>query len=72
MASFLIYTLAVIGLLALIALALGLLLDGGEADERARIQMHVRSAERQLHEIARNSFEAMLEEARAHDPRGRR
>ena len=33
-------------------------------NERARIETEVRRAERHLHDIARNSFQAMLEEAR--------
>ena len=65
MAAFFLYTLAFIGLLALIALALAVLLDDEGAAERARIEMDVRSAERRLHDIARNGFVAMLEEARS-------
>lgn len=66
MTWFLIAVLAVVVLLALLAvLALvGLLTDDTES-ERARIAMEVRHAERRLHDIARNSFQAMLEEARS-------
>ena len=37
--------------------------------ERARIELEVRRAERRLHDVARDSFAAMLDEARAYDPR---
>jgi hypothetical protein len=40
-------------------------------DELARIEMEVRRAERRLHDVARDSFAAMLEEARTHDRAGR-
>ena len=64
-----VYLLALIGLLTLVALALAFLVDDGETEERARIEREVRSAERRLHEIARSSFAAMLEEARINDTR---
>jgi hypothetical protein len=35
--------------------------------ERFRVEMEVRRAERRLHTIASNSFQAMLDEARKHD-----
>jgi hypothetical protein len=35
--------------------------------ELARIEMEVRRAERRLHDVARDSFAAMLNEARAHE-----
>lgn len=70
MTWFLIIVLAVIALALLAALVLpSFLTDDAEA-ERARIELEVRGAERRLHDIARNSFQAMLEEARAND-RGR-
>ena len=60
----LVYLLALIGLLALASLAAAFLLEDSDGGERARIEREVRSAERRLHEIARSSFAAMLEEAR--------
>jgi type II secretory pathway pseudopilin PulG len=70
MTWFLITVLAVVVVLALLAvLALAsLLIEDDEAAERARIEMEVRRAEHRLHDIARNSFEAMLDEARSHSP----
>jgi hypothetical protein len=67
MTWFLISVLAVVVLLALLAvLALaGLLVEDDEAAERARIEMEVRRAEHRLHDLARNSFKAMLDEARS-------
>jgi hypothetical protein len=67
MAWFLIVVLtivAVLALLAILALA-GSLTDDTEL-ERRRIEMEVHRAERHLHDLARNSFQAMLEEARTH------
>jgi predicted Holliday junction resolvase-like endonuclease len=55
--------------LALLAMA-ELLVDDAEA-ERVRIEMEVRRAERRLHDVASRSFQAMLEEARAHRSRVR-
>jgi hypothetical protein len=63
MAAFFVYTLAAIGLVSLIVVLVGLLL-AEETYERDRIESEVRSAERRLHDIARNTFEAMLAEAR--------
>ncbi|HZQ64976.1 MAG TPA: hypothetical protein VFA66_07105 [Gaiellaceae bacterium] len=65
MAWFLIVVLAlvVIAALAVVLFLAALVSDEAEA-ERARIEREVRSAERRLHDIARSSFEAMLEEAR--------
>jgi hypothetical protein len=72
MAAFLIYTLAAIGLLTLTAIAVvavAVLTDDPEEElERWRIECEVRSAERRLHDIARGSFEQMLEEARTSGP----
>ena len=64
----LIVALIVVSLLALLAVFVlaDLLADDIEA-ERARIEMETRRAERRLHDIARESFQAMLDEARAHD-----
>jgi hypothetical protein len=71
MAWFLIVVLALVVALALLAvLFLAVLLTDYAESDRARIEVEVRSAERRLHEIAHNSFAAMLDEARAHD-RGR-
>jgi hypothetical protein len=39
--------------------------------ERARIEMEVRRAERRLHDVARDSFAAMLDEARSHERAGK-
>jgi L-cystine uptake protein TcyP (sodium:dicarboxylate symporter family) len=36
-------------------------------NELARIEMEVRRAERRLNDVARDSFAAMLEEARSHE-----
>ena len=70
MTWFLIAVLAVAMLLALLAvLILAAYVTDETENERARIEMQVRRAERRLHHIARDSFEAMLEEARAHDRR---
>lgn len=68
MAWFLIVVLTVVVLLALIAVLVlaAFLWDDGEA-ERARIEMEVRRAERRIHDVASESFQAMLDEARAHD-----
>jgi hypothetical protein len=66
MTWFLIIVLAATTLLALLAL-LGLLAyHYDEASvEQARIEREVRTAERRLHDIARDSFESMLQETRA-------
>ncbi|MGH3084218.1 MAG: hypothetical protein ACRDNP_09200 [Gaiellaceae bacterium] len=66
--SFLIYVLAFVGLLALVAVALAVLFSDDTELERARIEMEVRQAERRIHNIARETFRAMLEEARTPDP----
>lgn len=63
MLSIVVYCLAFVGLLALIALALAILADDGEF-ERARLELEVRRAERQIHDIARDGLRAMLDEAR--------
>jgi type II secretory pathway pseudopilin PulG len=71
MTWFLIVVLAVVVLLALLAvLVLAAFLSDDTESERARIEMEVRRAERRLHDVASNSFQAMLEEARTHG-RGR-
>ena len=69
MTWFLIAVLAVVVLLALLAVVVlvSLMTDDSES-ERARIEMEVRRAEHRLHDIARDSFQAMLEEARSHGP----
>jgi hypothetical protein len=67
MAWYWIVLLAIVGLYGLMSV-LGFLIDDSEA-ERARIEMEVRRAERRLHDIASNTFQAMLNEARAHDDR---
>jgi hypothetical protein len=71
MTWFLIVVLAVVVVLALLSvLVLVAFFTDDSQSERARIEMEVRRAEHRLHDIARNSFQAMLEEARAHG-RGR-
>jgi hypothetical protein len=69
MTWFLITVLALVVFLAMLAvLVLASLMveeDDGAA-ERARIEMEVRRAEHRLHDIARNSFQTMLDEARSH------
>ncbi len=67
MTWFLIVVLAVVVLLALLAVLVLVAFLGDDTEaERARIEMEVRRAERRLHDVARNSFQAMLDEARAH------
>ena len=67
MTWFLIVVLTVVVLLALLAvLVLAAFLGDDAESERARIEMEVRRAERRLHDVASNSFQAMLDEARAH------
>jgi hypothetical protein len=58
---------AIAGVAALVFLA-GIFRDEGES-ERARIEAEVRRAERRLHEVARNSFQALLDEARTRGTR---
>ncbi len=66
MAWFLIVVLAVVVILALAAVVLLAAYVSDDADsERARIEWEVRRAERRLHDIARNGFAAMLDEARS-------
>ena len=71
MTWFLIVVLTIVVLLALLAvLVLAAYLAGDTEDaERARIEMEVRRAERRLHDVARGSFQAMLDAARSHDQR---
>jgi len=73
MTWFLIVALAVTALLALLAVLALVAFQYDEAEfEQARIDWEVRAAERRLHNIARDSFQSMLEEARADRPvRGR-
>ena len=68
MAWFLIVILALVAFAAVLALLAmtELLVDDTEA-ERARIEMEVRRAERRLHDLASQNFQAMLAEARGHD-----
>jgi hypothetical protein len=69
MATLLIHILALIGLLTLITVVLAVLFGDDAEAERARIELEVRRAERRLHDVASQSFQAMLDEARARDPR---
>lgn len=67
MTWFLIVVLAVVVLLALLAvLVLAAFLGDDTQSQQARIELEVRRAERRLHDVARNSFQAMLDEARSH------
>jgi hypothetical protein len=67
MAELFVYVLAFIGLVALILAVIAAIVDNDrEPDEGTLIELHVRSAERRLHDIARASFERMLDEARTH------
>lgn len=62
---FLIVVLAVVVVLALLALlVLAASFQESTESQQARIEMEVRRAERQLHDVARASFAAMLNEAR--------
>jgi cytochrome c-type biogenesis protein CcmH/NrfG len=65
MAWVLIAVLTLVTVLALLAVLLlaALVGDEGEA-ERARIELEVRRAERRLHDVASDTFQAMLDEAR--------
>jgi predicted Holliday junction resolvase-like endonuclease len=68
MTWFLIVILALVVVLALIAVVLLIAYVTDEMDdERSRIDMEVRRAERRLHDIASRSFESMLAEARSND-----
>lgn len=70
MTWFLIVVLTVVVVLAfLTVLVLAALVTDDIEAERVRIEMETRRAERRLHDIARDSFQAMLEEARSHGPR---
>lgn len=71
MAWFLIVVLTLVVLMALLAVLIltAYLAVSKEKVERARIEMEVRRAERRLHDVASNSFQAMLDEARAHGKR---
>jgi len=66
MVWFLIVVLAVVLVLALLVL-LAVFAAASEVreNEQALIELHLRRAERQLHEIARDGFAAMLDEARS-------
>lgn len=68
MTWFLIIVLALVVVLALVALVfLAAYVTDEMDDERARIEMEVRRAERRMHDIASHSFEAMLAEARSNE-----
>jgi hypothetical protein len=63
---FLIVALAVVVVLALlVVLALFAVAAKESESEQALIDLQVRRAERQLHDIARDGFAAMLDEARS-------
>ena len=67
MAWFLIIVLTLVTLLALLAVLVMAALVGDDAEvEQARIEMEVRRAERRLHNVASDTFQAMLDEARSH------
>jgi hypothetical protein len=59
-------TVAVLGSLLAVLILAAAIADDSES-ERTRIEMEVRRAERRLHDVARSTFEAMLDEARAND-----
>jgi len=63
---FLVVVMALVVVLALL-LVLAVFAVGSEIenDEQARIDAQVRRAERQLHDVARDGFAAMLAQARA-------
>jgi hypothetical protein len=66
---FLIIVLALVALAMVTAFVLAAAWGFDESEsERARIELEVRRAERRLHDVARDSFVAMLDEARAHEP----
>jgi hypothetical protein len=59
---------ALVALAAVVGLALRLAPDENEVVEAARIEAEIRFAERRVHDISRETFQAMLDEARAHGP----
>jgi hypothetical protein len=72
MAWFLIIVLAVVfvaTVLAIVGLAAFLAQRASVQAEAARIDFEARVAERRIHDIARSTFAAMLEEARSHSHR---
>lgn len=70
MAWFLAAGLAAVPLLVLLAVIIRDAFFGDDGDaERFRIEMEIRRAERRIHEVARDSFQAMLNEARGDDAR---
>ena len=70
MTWFLIVVLTVVVVLALLSVLVLAALIGDDAEsEQGRIEMEVRRAERRLHDVASNSFQAMLDAARAEDRR---
>jgi hypothetical protein len=71
MAWFLTIVLTVVLLALLVGLVLAELLGDTTENERTRIEMEVRRAERRLHDLASSSFQAMLDEARARGGVGR-
>lgn len=63
---FLIVVLAVVVVLALLVVLVLFAAAAKESEsEQALIELQVRRAERQLHDIARDGFAAMLDEARS-------
>jgi cytochrome c-type biogenesis protein CcmH/NrfG len=70
MAWFLIVILTIVALAALfVILVLASLFSDDTEAEKARIETEVRRAERRLHDIASDTFQAMLDEARTHGSR---
>ncbi len=66
MAWFLIVVLAVVLVLALlVVLVLSTVAANARESEKDLIELQIRRSERQLHDIARDGFAAMLEEARS-------
>ena len=67
----LIIALILVSLLAgLAVLVLAASLAEDSESEQARIELEVMRAERRLHDLARASFKAMFDEARAHNGKG--
>jgi len=65
------FLIVVLGLVSIALAAVCVLAAASGANESenelARIEPEVRRAERRLHDVARDSFAAMLEEARTHE-----
>jgi hypothetical protein len=69
MVTLLIYSLAFIGLVAVIIVVLDILAHDRETAQRARIQAETRRTQRQIQQIANDGLRAMLDEAQKHRSR---